>query len=227
MVGELKAGLYDRATDKERVLHTVAPHVDVPAVPAREKAAAHYTLVMLDNTKSVLDMTGYVPQEVILDTVDGMENLEEAAEEDIDPNMPDMLEWNEEIGAHGYPDNDDGEDEEEEGGQGGEEPPAVRSNTRGNGGVPPIRYDDVFELVADIISPPTVAMALDGKEGAEWAAAMEAELDSLWKNEIYEEVPRPSGKVIGTKWVLRVKIDAPGNLDKFKGKVVAKGFRQV
>ena len=56
---------------------------------------------------------------------------------------------------------------------------------------------------------------------------MEAELDSLWENEVYEEVPRPSGKVIGTKWVLRVKTDAAGNLDNFKAKVVAKGFRQV
>ena len=85
----------------------------------------------------------------------------------------------------------------------------------------------MFELVADIMSPPTVAMALDGEKGAEWAATMEAELDSLWENEVYEEVPRPSGKVIGTKWVMRVKTDASGNLEKFKARVVAKGFRQV
>ena len=49
----------------------------------------------------------------------------------------------------------------------------------------------------------------------------------LWENEVYEEVPRSSGKVIGTKKVLRVKTDAGGNLDKFKARVVAKGFRQV
>ena len=54
---------------------------------------------------------------------------------------------------------------------------------------------------------------------------MEAELDSLWENEVYEEVPRPSGKVIGTKWVMRVKTDAAGNLDIYKARVVAKGFR--
>ena len=45
--------------------------------------------------------------------------------------------------------------------------------------------------------------------------------------QVYEEVPRPSGKVIGTKWVRRVKTDASGNLEKFKAKVVVKGFRQV
>ena len=44
---------------------------------------------------------------------------------------------------------------------------------------------------------------------------------------MYEEVPRPSGNVIGTKWVMRVKTDASGNLDKYKARVVAKGFRHV
>ena len=33
--------------------------------------------------------------------------------------------------------------------------------------------------------------------------------------------------MIGTKWVLRVKTDAAGNLDKFKAMVVVKGFTQV
>ena len=70
-------------------------------------------------------------------------------------------------------------------------------------------------------------MALDGEKGAEWAAAMEAELDSLWENADYEEVPRPSRKVIGTKWVIKVKTDASGNLDKYKATVVEKGFKQV
>ena len=96
--------------------------------------------------------------------VDGMGNLEEAEEDDIDPNMLDVLEWTEENGAYGYPNSDDEEDEEEEGGQGGGEP-AVRSSTRGNRGVPPTHYHDGFELVADIMSPPIVAMALDGEKG--------------------------------------------------------------
>ena len=94
--------------------------------------------------------------------------------------------------------------------------------------MPTTCYDDVFELAAEIISPPIVAMALEGVKGAEWAAAMEAELDSLWENNVYEEVSRPQGKkVIGTKWVLRIKTDAAGNLNKYKARVVAKGFRQV
>ena len=61
LVGELKAGLYDQATNQERVLHTATPHVDVLAVLAGEKALAYYTPVMLDKTKGVLDVAGYVP----------------------------------------------------------------------------------------------------------------------------------------------------------------------
>ena len=39
---------------------------------------------------------------------------------------------------------------------------------------------------------------------------------------------RPPGKkVIGSKWVLRIKTDAEGKVDKFKARVVAKGFRQI
>ena len=78
------------------------------------------------------------------------------------------------------------------------------------------------------MSPPTVSVALEGEKGSVWANAMEAELVSLWENEVYEGVDRPKGKkVIGTKWVLRVKTDAEGRLEKYKARVVAKGFCQV
>ena len=95
--------------------------------------------------------------------------------------------------------------------------------------MPPVRYDEVYEVAGDLLSsPPSITVALEGDKGDEWAAAMEAELQSLWENEVYDVVDRPPGKkVIGTKWVLRVKTDSEGNIDKFKARVVAKGFRQM
>lgn len=39
------------------------------------------------------------------------------------------------------------------------------------------------------------------------------------------EVP-PGTKVLPVKWVLKVKSDAAGNIDKFKGRVVVKGYEQ-
>ena len=107
-------------------------------------------------------------------------------------------------------------------------PRMVRVSLRGNRGVPATRFDEIFEVAADFMNPPTVSAAMEGGNGEEWTAAMEAELQSLWENEVFEEVDRPAGKkVIGTKWVLRVKTDASGNLDKFKARVVAKGYRQM
>ena len=60
-MGELKAGLYDRATDQERVLHEAIREVEVPAIPDAERESAHYTLAMLDNSNGVLDVAGYIP----------------------------------------------------------------------------------------------------------------------------------------------------------------------
>ena len=68
LVGELKAGLYDRATDQEKVRHEAILEVEIPAIPDAERASAHYTLAMLDNSEGVLDVAGYIPQDVIMDT---------------------------------------------------------------------------------------------------------------------------------------------------------------
>ena len=121
-------------------------------------------------------------------------------------------------GDGGSGDNRNPHDASSDNGDGGDngDPPTPRTSKRANKGVPATRYDDVFELAAEIMSPPTVAMALEGVKGAEWVATMEAELESLWENSVYEEVPRPQGKkVIGTKWLFKIKTDVCGNLDKY------------
>ena len=39
-------------------------------------------------------------------------------------------------------------------------------------------------------------------------------MQSLWENEVFEDVDMLAGKnVIGTKWVLRVKTNSEGRLD--------------
>ncbi|CAM8944651.1 unnamed protein product [Rhodiola kirilowii] len=56
---------------------------------------------------------------------------------------------------------------------------------------------------------------------------MKEELMSIEKNNTWSLVNLPQGnKVIGVKWIFRSKFDENGNLDKYKAKLVAKGYSQ-
>ena len=57
---------------------------------------------------------------------------------------------------------------------------------------------------------------------------MNSKMESLREINVYELVDRPAGKkVVQSKWVLRVKTDAKGKTEKYKARVVAKGYSQV
>ena len=52
-------------------------------------------------------------------------------------------------------------------------------------------------------------------------------MESLISNRTWKLVDFPLGcKTIGYKWVLRKKLKPDGSIDKFKAKLVAKGFKQ-
>ena len=94
------------------------------------------------------------------------------------------------------------DDSDSEGGDDNDDtpPPTSRRSGRLNRGVPATRYDDIYEAAIDIMCPETVKEALGGDQAKKWAAAMDNELKSLWKNGVYLEVARPTGKkVIGSK----------------------------
>ncbi|KAJ3527698.1 hypothetical protein NMY22_g9685 [Coprinellus aureogranulatus] len=66
------------------------------------------------------------------------------------------------------------------------------------------------------------------EDGHLWRGAKDDELNSLKKNQVYEVVPIPQGvKPITSKAVLRIKLDANGNIVKYKVRFVARGFTQV
>jgi hypothetical protein len=72
--------------------------------------------------------------------------------------------------------------------------------------------------------PTTLGAALNDRR---WVAAMDAEFDALLRNGTWHLVPRPKGKnIIGSKWVYKVKRKADGTVDRYKARVVAKGFKQ-
>ena len=61
----------------------------------------------------------------------------------------------------------------------------------------------------------------------EWRAAMNEEFESIIRNHTWELVELRKGKTpIGCKWLYKPKVNAEGNIEKFKSRLVAKGYSQ-
>ena len=81
--------------------------------------------------------------------------------------------------------------------------------------------------VVDDTDPINFSQALSSPNSAEWIDAMQDELASMHKNEVWDLVELPAGcKPISCKWVFKTKRDAQGNIERYKARLVAKGFTQ-
>ena len=57
---------------------------------------------------------------------------------------------------------------------------------------------------------------------------MHVEMEALNKNATWELVPLPKGKkAIGCRWVFTLKHNADGSIDRYKTRLVAKGYTQT
>lgn len=64
--------------------------------------------------------------------------------------------------------------------------------------------------------------------GQKWRVAIEEELKALGVNGTWrEEIPPKGVNLVSTKWVFTVKVKADGTLDRFKARLVARGFSQI
>ena len=64
--------------------------------------------------------------------------------------------------------------------------------------------------------------------GPKLRAAIEEELKALGMNGTWrEEIPPKGVNLVSTKWIFTVKVKADGELDRFKARLVARGFSQV
>ena len=82
-------------------------------------------------------------------------------------------------------------------------------------------------LTAENEEPQSMKEALDGKNSGKWKEAFDAEYSSLINNETWELVPPPlDANIVGSKWVLKVKRDANGNINQYKARLVAQGYSQ-
>jgi hypothetical protein len=73
--------------------------------------------------------------------------------------------------------------------------------------------------------PETFAQAVDQQV---WRDAMLEGYDSIMRNDVWEEVPRPVGKsVVTSRWLYKTKYVADGSIEKHKARFVVQGFSQV
>ena len=103
-------------------------------------------------------------------------------------------------------------------------------------GSPPLLEDfDGMEFVfvtemadAEALEPRTLAEARRRPEWPHWEKAILEELETLkaagtWR---LEDAP-PGANIISSKWVLKAKKDAAGNVVRYKAHLVAQGFSQI
>lgn len=81
------------------------------------------------------------------------------------------------------------------------------------------------QLPSEIQVPETTIIALKDKQ---WRRAMEKEFEALIKNETWTLVCYKRGvKLVGNKWVYKVKQKLVGSVERYKARLVAKGYHQV
>eukprot|EP00253_Pinus_taeda_P017725 PITA_17725 len=92
----------------------------------------------------------------------------------------------------------------------------------------PSAFCSNFALSVTDDEPRTMKEAVDSKDGKLWKEAMVDEMASLHKNEVWHLVELPAGrKHIGRKWVFKKKTNAEGKVEKYKARLVEKGYSQV
>ncbi|CAM8986915.1 unnamed protein product [Rhodiola kirilowii] len=77
------------------------------------------------------------------------------------------------------------------------------------------------------VGPRTYDEAIRSVEGPLWKEAIKIELDSIMQNHTWELVDIPHGcKPLDSKWIFTKKLKVDGTIEKYKARLVIKGYRQ-
>ncbi|XP_071679982.1 uncharacterized protein [Lolium perenne] len=122
-------------------------------------------------------------------------------------------------------------------------PIAIRKGIRNVGPPKRLSYDDYdignyisYEALsptfrAFVASLQTVSVPKDWKAARldpRWCNAMMEELEALKKNKTWELTDLPKGKnTVGCKWIYSVKQNAEGKVERYKARLVARGYSQT
>lgn len=89
-------------------------------------------------------------------------------------------------------------------------------------------YSHDIALLAWTEEPNTYIEAIKSENKTEWIMAMNNEYESLVKNNTWVLVNRPENQqIIDNKWVFKIKEKPNGQIERFKARLVARGFTQT
>ena len=75
--------------------------------------------------------------------------------------------------------------------------------------------------------PTSFEEAMRSNHSSKWLEAIEDEMKSINANKVWDMEIIPKGaKIVGCKWVNKTKLDSQGNIERFKARLVTKGFTQ-
>ena len=82
-----------------------------------------------------------------------------------------------------------------------------------------------MQFLANVSSIHEPASYKSTSKDSKWVEAMHQKLSALQKNHTWDLTGLQPGKqVIGSKWVYKIKLHPNGTLDRYKAKLVAKGY---
>lgn len=75
--------------------------------------------------------------------------------------------------------------------------------------------------------PQTYEQAIKSEDHEKWQQAMNEEFESLTSNQTWELVEKPKDKrIIDCKWIFKIKQNTKGVVERYKARMVARGFNQ-
>jgi hypothetical protein len=84
--------------------------------------------------------------------------------------------------------------------------------------------DSYMAMFAAAIDP---VFFYEAVKDAKWKMVMEAEIDAIERNDTWKLTYLPTGaKKVRVKWVYKTKFNENGEIDKYKARLIAKGYTQ-
>lgn len=106
-------------------------------------------------------------------------------------------------------------------------PNSHHMQTRGKSGIVKPKQQLSLNTITKPVLPKEPTSVTDAMKNDNWKNAMVEEFNALIDNGTWTLVPRHSSmNVVGSKWIFRLKQKSDGSLDRYKARLIAKGYTQ-